>query len=166
MYAHPCTSGSDPHLLGAFTALIRKLGVRGLEVTELYSVEPFETDHINPYGLVFCYLCDDDSKVKNEFGDEDDLEDPDARSVWFANQLSDDACASQAILNVLFNCKGIELGPELRDFASDTEKMSPVVSQASTIECRCGTEVSMGQMRGLAISNSSLIRETQNSLAR
>ncbi|RPD58222.1 cysteine proteinase [Lentinus tigrinus ALCF2SS1-7] len=135
---------SDP---GVFTTLIRKLGVRGLEVTELYSVEPFATDHLNPYGLIFCYLCEDGIGAQNDSGSSDDLEDPDARTIWFANQLSDDACSSQAILNVLFNCKGVDIGVELREFAADTEKMSPV-------------------MRGLAISNSSHIREAQNSLAR
>ncbi|PIL34313.1 hypothetical protein GSI_03088 [Ganoderma sinense ZZ0214-1] len=135
---------SDP---GVFTTLVRKLGVAGLEVTELYSVEAFATDHINPYGLIFCYLCEADTSAKPEFSPEDDLDDPDARSIWFANQLSDDACASQAILNVLLNCRDVDLGPELKEFAADTEKMSPV-------------------MRGLAISNSFHIREAQNSLAR
>ncbi|TBU28875.1 hypothetical protein BD311DRAFT_662555 [Dichomitus squalens] len=135
---------SDP---GVFTTLIRKLGVRGLAVTELYSVEPFATDHLNPHGLIFCYLCEEDTSAKPEFTAEDDLDDPDARSIWFANQLSDDACSSQAILNVLLNCQGVDLGPVLKEFAADTEKMSPV-------------------MRGLAISNSSHIREAQNSLAR
>ncbi|KAM5540043.1 hypothetical protein V8D89_006183 [Ganoderma adspersum] len=135
---------SDP---GVFTTLIRKLGVAGLEVTELYSVEAFATDHLNPYGLIFCYLCEPDSSAKPEFNADDDLDDPDAYSIWFANQLSDDACASQAILNVLLNCRGVDLGQELKEFAADTEKMSPV-------------------MRGLAISNSSHIREAQNSLAR
>ena len=115
--------------LGVFTTLIRKLGVSGLEVTELYSVEAFATDHLNPYGLVFCYLCEADSSAKVEFSTDDDLDDLDARSIWFANQLSDDACASQAILNVLLNCRGLDLGQELREFAADTEKMSPVVSQ-------------------------------------
>ena len=115
---------------GVFTALIRKLGVRGLEVTELYGIEPSETDHLNPHGLVFCYLCDDDAGAEGEFRAEDELADPDARDVWFANQLSDDACASLAVLNVLFNCRGVDLGPALREFAADTEKMSPVVRLA------------------------------------
>ena len=110
--------------------LIRKLGVRGLEVTELYGIEPSETDHLNPHGLVFCYLCDDDAGAEGGFQEEDELADPDARDVWFANQLSDDACASLAVLNVLFNCRGVDLGPALREFAADTEKMSPVVRLA------------------------------------
>ncbi|KAI0364650.1 cysteine proteinase [Pilatotrama ljubarskyi] len=135
---------SDP---GVFTTLIRKLGVQGLEVTELYSVEPHETDHLNPYGLIFCYLCDGEGNTADALPSDKELDDPDARSIWFANQLSDDACASQAILNVLLNCKRIELGPVLTDFAADTKEMSPV-------------------MRGLAVSNLTLVREAQNSLAR
>ncbi|OSC98653.1 cysteine proteinase [Trametes coccinea BRFM310] len=135
---------SDP---GVFTTLIRRLGVRGLEVIELYSVEPYETDHLNPYGLILCYLCDSGEDTTNEFDADEELDDPDARPVWFANQLSDDACASQAILNVLLNCKGVDVGPVLREFAADTADMSPV-------------------MRGLAISNLPLIRQAQNSLAR
>ncbi|TFK94538.1 cysteine proteinase [Polyporus arcularius HHB13444] len=135
---------SDP---GVFTTLLHKLGIRGLEVTELYSVEAFATDHLNPYGLIFCYLCEDSPGAQDDTTISDDLEDPDARAIWFANQLSDDACSSQAILNVLLNCKGVDIGSELREFAADTEKMSPV-------------------MRGLAISNSSHIRQAQNSLAR
>ncbi|KAI0631539.1 cysteine proteinase [Trametes polyzona] len=135
---------SDP---GVFTTLVQTLGVQGLEVIELYSLEPYETDHLNPYGLIFCFLCDDgDENASNCFAGED-LDDPDARSVWFANQLSNDACASQAILNVLLNCKSIDVGPALAGFAADTKDMSPV-------------------MRGLAISNLALIREAQNSLAR
>ena len=124
--------------LGVFTTLIRKLGVCGLEMTELYSIEPFATDHLNPYGLVFCYRCDEEVDAQEEFGEDEELEDPDARAVWFANQLSDDACASQAILNVLLNCKGVDAGPQLREFATDTEKMSPVVgSSLQLLELPC-----------------------------
>lgn len=56
-----------------------------------------------------------------------DFDDPAAENVWFANQLSDDACASHAILNVILNCPSIELGEELEGFKRETEAMSPVV---------------------------------------
>lgn len=119
---------------GVFTAFIRKLGVQGLEVIELYSVEPYETDHLNPYGLIFCYLCDSGDDTTDEFAGNEDLNDPDARSIWFANQLSDDACASQAILNVLLNCEDIDIGPSLKEFAADTDRMSAVVGDCT--KCR------------------------------
>ncbi|KAI0665570.1 cysteine proteinase [Trametes maxima] len=135
---------SDP---GVFTTLIQKLGVSGLEVIELYGIEPCDTDHLNPYGLIFCYLCDSNPDPADPLSAEVELEDTDARPIWFANQLSNDACASLAILNVLLNCNNVELGPDLEEFAADTHEMSSV-------------------MRGLAFSNRASIREAQNSLAR
>ncbi|KAJ3501140.1 hypothetical protein NLJ89_g9475 [Agrocybe chaxingu] len=76
-----------------------------------------------------------------------DFDDPAAERVWFANQLSDDACATHAILNVLLNCPHVDVGEDLRAFRRETEGMSPV-------------------MRGLAITNSPVIRPAHNYLAR
>ncbi|CAL1702373.1 unnamed protein product [Somion occarium] len=136
---------SDP---GVFTMLMRKLGVHGLEVMELYDIEPWAVDHLDPHGLIFCYLCADENGTEDEDVQDDcDAPDPDAQDIWFANQLSDDACASQAMLNIIFNCRGVQLDPSLHRFHMDTEKMSWV-------------------MKGLAITNCQFIREAQNSLAR
>ncbi|THH32703.1 hypothetical protein EUX98_g1490 [Antrodiella citrinella] len=133
---------SDP---GLFTMLLRKLGVEGLEVTEVYDIAPWAIDHLNPRGLIFCYLCPDATESgEDELYDGPDL---DAEDVWFAHQLTDDACASQALLNVIFNCEGIELGDNLNMFLEDTRKMSP-------------------EMKGLSITNSSAIRDAHNSFAR
>ncbi|KAF8890508.1 hypothetical protein CPB84DRAFT_1749049 [Gymnopilus junonius] len=76
-----------------------------------------------------------------------DFQDPSAERVWFANQLSDDACATHSILNVVLNCPGVDVGEELRRFREDTKEMSPV-------------------MRGLAVTNSLTIRAAHNALAR
>ncbi|PBL04019.1 cysteine proteinase [Armillaria gallica] len=57
-----------------------------------------------------------------------------------ANQLNDDACTSQAILNILLNCSNINIGMELSEFKEYTREMSP-------------------KMKGLAISDSSLSHE-------
>ncbi|KAG6820306.1 hypothetical protein H0H93_002570 [Arthromyces matolae] len=129
---------SDP---GVFTSLTRKLGVRNIELVEMYDIEPWAVDHLNPHGLIFCFLWRKDVHRPADFND------PAAEHVWFANQLSDDACASHAILNVLLNCPDVDIGDELRRFKVDTEKMSPV-------------------MKGLAITNSPLLRRSHNSLAR
>ncbi|KAG7442154.1 cysteine proteinase [Guyanagaster necrorhizus] len=126
---------------GVFTTLTRKLGVKHLEIVELYDIEPWAVDHLHPYGLVFCFRWRKDTHRPAEF------KDPAAEHVWFANQLSDDACASQAILNILFNCSNVNIGKDLSDFKEYTREMSP-------------------EMKGLAISNSSLIRNAHNSLAR
>jgi ubiquitin carboxyl-terminal hydrolase L5 len=111
---------SDP---GVFSSFIRSLGVNGLQVVELYDIEPWAVDHLSPYGLVFCFLWHKDVHRATDF------DDPDAERVWFANQLSDDACASLAILNVLLNTSNdVDLGPRLREFKTETERMSSVVS--------------------------------------
>ncbi|KAI0310594.1 hypothetical protein OF83DRAFT_1088265 [Amylostereum chailletii] len=129
---------SDP---GVFTSLIRSLGMRGLEVVELYGIEPWAVSHLKPHGLIFCFLWHKDAHRPADF------DDPSAEQVWFANQLNDDACASLAILNVLLNCPACDVGDQLHEFKAETQAMSPV-------------------MKGLAISNSPFIRRVHNALAR
>ncbi|KAF9554244.1 cysteine proteinase [Agrocybe pediades] len=129
---------SDP---GVFTSLTRSLGIHGLELVEMYDIEPWAVDHLKPHGLIFCFMWHKDTHRPTDFND------PAAERVWFANQLSDDACATHAILNVLLNCPHIDVGEEMRAFKRDTEGMSPV-------------------MRGLAVTNSPIIRPAHNSLAR
>lgn len=75
-----------------------------------------------------------------------DFDDPAAERVWFANQLSDDACASLAILNIALNCPDIDIGEELAGFRRETESMSPVVGflglrisvSSNKVLLRCG----------------------------
>ncbi|TDL17093.1 cysteine proteinase [Rickenella mellea] len=129
---------SDP---GVFTTLIRRLGVTGIEVEEVYDIQPWALDHLKPKGLILCFMWRHDTHRAGDF------EDSAAERVWFANQLSEDACASQAILNVLFNCPDVELGDALSRFKADTAKMSSMD-------------------KGLAIPNLPLLREAQNSMAR
>ncbi|TEB18767.1 cysteine proteinase [Coprinellus micaceus] len=123
---------SDP---GVFTSLVRGLGVMGVEFIEVYGIEPWAMDHLEPYGLVLCFLWRKDSHRPADFDDP------------AAEKLSDDSCATHAILNVLLNCPGIDVGPELEAFKLETEEMSPL-------------------MRGLSVTNIPLLRETHNALAR
>lgn len=105
-----------------FTSLTRKLGIKNISLVELYDIEPWATDHLGViHGLVFCFLWKKDIHRPAEF------ENPE--QVWFANQISDDACASHAILNVLLNCPCLDLGRDLQDFKDETKDMSPVVSR-------------------------------------
>lgn len=111
-----------------FTSLTRKLGIRGLEVVELYDIEPWAVDHLrNLRGLIFCFLWNKDAHHPADF------EDPAAERVWFANQLIDDACASQAILNIVLNCPDVDIGGGLKRFRAETEKMSAVVSLCKSL---------------------------------
>jgi ubiquitin carboxyl-terminal hydrolase L5 len=76
---------------------------------------------LNPRGLIFCFLWHKDNHRPADF------DDPDGGRVWFANQLINDACASQAILNIVLNCPDIEIGEQLRNFKAETSEMSAVV---------------------------------------
>lgn len=109
---------SDP---AVFTSLCRKMGIDGIEVVEMYDIEPWAVDHLSPLGLIFCFLWRKDHHRPAEF------DDPAAELVWFANQLIDDACASHAILNIVLNRQDIQVGEKLRTFREDTRKMSSVV---------------------------------------
>lgn len=101
--------------------MTRGFGVKRAELVELYDIEPWAVDHLDPYGLIFCFTWRKDVHRPTDF------DDPAADHVWFANQLSDDACATHAILNVLFNCPDIDLGDELTDFREQTQEFSSVV---------------------------------------
>jgi hypothetical protein len=117
---------SDP---GVFTTLVRTLGAQDLQVVELYDIEPWASENLHPiYGLVFCFLWrrDNDAPLNKKPNGPEEGED-DSAKLWFANQLSDDACASMAILNVLLNVEEVDVGEKLREFRGETERMSSPV---------------------------------------
>ncbi|KAJ6576285.1 hypothetical protein B0H10DRAFT_2199126 [Mycena sp. CBHHK59/15] len=93
---------------GAFTSLARKLGIRGVELIELFDIEPDGVAHLTLRGHMFCFLWHKDAHCACDFAD------PVAERVWFANQLSGDACALLALLNIVFNCPDVNRGMEFR----------------------------------------------------
>ena len=77
-------------------------------------------------------------------------------------KVINNACATQALLQILLNCDQVDLGDELRNFKEFAAALPSDVSCRSlalTLNRWC-------QMKGLTISNSELIRNVHNSFAR
>ena len=94
------------------------------------------------HGLVFLF------KWRPGESDSQRAEDPaSVPGVYFPAQVIGNACATQAILGVLMNAEGVELGDDLANLKEFTRDFPP-------------------DLKGLAISNCEGIRRAHNSFAR
>jgi len=136
-----CLIESDP---GVFTELIQKFGVTGVQVEELWSLDQDQFQSLNPvYGLIFLFKWTKDDEPSGSVVMDSRLE-----KIFFAKQVINNACATQAILSVLLNIASsdVKLGSTLQEFKDF-----------------CGSFD--GVMKGLALSNSEPIRAVHNSFS-
>lgn len=138
-----CTIESDP---GVFTELLTSIGVKGVQVSEVYSIDYGTLRALSSledlHGLVFLFAYGADTTRDGE------LVTPALGEVFFAKQVITNACATQAILSIVLNSPGIDCGAELAAFK---EFVSAAAMDAETA--------------GLTISNSQIIRDAHNSFA-
>ncbi len=100
-----CTIESDP---GVFTELIEGLGVKDTSVSEIYSFDMAEEwQKQGCQGFIYLF------KYKREEDPRPVVDAPEG--MFFARQVVQDACATQALLSVLMNAD-VELGEMLSDF--------------------------------------------------
>lgn len=133
-----CTIESDP---GVFTELIKNIGVKGVQVEEILDIDALETSKEPVYGLIFLFKY-----MKNAGYTPNVLQYWD-NDLFFAKQIIENACATQAILGVLINNSDkIDIGPTLKDLKSFTAEMDP-------------------NTRGLALSNCEKIKIEHNKFA-
>jgi ubiquitin carboxyl-terminal hydrolase L5 len=134
-----CTIESDP---GVFTELIEELGVRDTEVSEIYSfeaVEDWQKEGLNGLIYLFRYTRDDDPANVLHV-------DP-PEGMFFARQIVQDACGTQALLAILLNSPDLPIGAALSEFREFTMWLDP-------------------ESRGIEIGNHARIRAVHNSFAR
>lgn len=132
-----CTIESDP---AVFRELMEKLGVCDIDVEEIYALgdEQYLKSLEPIYGFIFLFKWTSETR-KNAV-----VFDPD---VFFAKQAINNACATQAILSVLFNIDQLEIGPVLNNVKAFCEPLD-------------------FYSRGLAIGESEDIRTIHNSFAK
>ncbi|KAI5701993.1 hypothetical protein M8J76_004411 [Diaphorina citri] len=137
-----CLIESDP---GVFTELIRGFGVQGVQVEELWSLEPENLKILQPvHGLIFLFKLREDTEPAGSIVQDSRLE-----TIFFAKQVVNNACATQAILSILLNNSDpeVKLGSVLTEFKDFCQSFDPT-------------------MKGYALSNSQPIRTVHNSFAR
>ncbi|GAA5889218.1 hypothetical protein JCM6882_000678 [Rhodosporidiobolus microsporus] len=134
---------SDP---GVFTGLLHELGVRGLEVDELWGLDQALLQELGPiHAFVFLFKWIGHGEAEKMDGK---LEEPEGPH-YFAHQVINNACASIALLNAVLNIHdpNVQLGQELSNLQAFSDGLD-------------------AETRGWTISNSEKIREVHNSFAR
>ncbi|PHH87279.1 hypothetical protein CDD83_9070 [Cordyceps sp. RAO-2017] len=92
------------------------------------------------FGLIFLF------HYAPQLVDEEE-EDGEEAPVWFANQTTNNSCASVALVNIVMNAEDVELGDELQNFKDLTKDLNSA-------------------LRGYQIGANDFIRAAHNSFAR
>ncbi|KAJ1610617.1 ubiquitin C-terminal hydrolase [Cryptosporidium canis] len=136
-----CTIESDP---GVFTELVERYGVKGVQFAEIYDYSNTGMDFIiqeygNIYGIIFLFKITDKYK---EIHFAQPTEAP--PGMFYAHQVINNACATQAILSIILNRQDIDIGPHLEEFKNFSSSFDPMT-------------------KGLVIGNSEVLRTAHNS---
>ncbi|KAJ6111615.1 hypothetical protein N7523_007676 [Penicillium sp. IBT 18751x] len=133
-----CEIESEPAL---FNVMLREFGVKGVHVQEVMSLDEEGLGYLEKpvYGLIFLFRWREDDAEKQEASCPD--------GIWFANQTAGNSCASVALLNIVNNIPGIDLGENLQRFRDFTMPFTPA-------------------LRGDAINNFDFVKHVHNSFAR
>lgn len=113
---------SDP---GLFTLLLEDFGVRGVQVEEVYDLQ--KTIEGPVFGFIFLFKWIEERRSRRKVATEESfVEDEETiNSIFFAQQMVPNSCATHALLSVLLNCPQIFLGPTLARLKEHTANMNP-----------------------------------------
>ncbi|RXK37614.1 hypothetical protein M231_05156 [Tremella mesenterica] len=142
---------SDPSV---FEQLLVDVGVEGLQVDELYSLDEETFDQLKPVkAFIFLFRW----VGKEQDGYKAGIEvDPQDCGIFFANQVVNNACGTMAALNAVMNIPEVD-----SEYQGESIKIGPELQRMK--------EFSMGMDSvnlGHLISSNPLIREIHNSFSR
>merc|ERR1712216_828242 len=128
-----CTIESDP---GVFTSLCEEIGVKGVQFEEVYSLDAESMAAIDAeeiFGLVVLFKWKKDTEQKPSVNASDS-------GIFFAQQVIQNACGTQAILNCLLNVppEKLELGKALCDLREFHCPIGPADERPCFRELRSG----------------------------
>lgn len=150
---------SDP---GLFTLLVEDFGCQGVQVEEIYDLQKPNIADGPVYGFIFLFKWIEERRSRNRYNSSaghtssrsmDGCNNPvfvedekTLNSLFFAQQIIPNSCATHALISVLLNSDNVDLGPVLTRLKEDTKGMSP-------------------ENRGLAIGNTPELAAAHNSHA-
>ncbi|KAI9696189.1 MAG: hypothetical protein M1820_008257 [Bogoriella megaspora] len=112
-----CEILSDP---AYFNQMIKDLGVKGPKFTEVWNLDELVTGKNKPLALLLLFPYRGDS-------DDDSDEGKTPANLWFANQTTENNCATMAIINLIMNASNIEIGEHLTQFKAFTSDFTPAL---------------------------------------
>ncbi|KIW94265.1 uncharacterized protein Z519_05581 [Cladophialophora bantiana CBS 173.52] len=151
---------------GVFTSLIEQLGVKDVQVEELFSLNADWIRALSPvYGVIFLFKWigqGSESKGTPQDGSYDRAAVED-EGLFFAAQTIQNACGTQAILSVVLNNdKSVEASSSGADAATGARiDIGPALQEFKDFT----TGFDAG-LRGESLSNSEMIRTVHNSFAK
>jgi len=117
---------SDP---GLFTLLLEDMGVVGTQVEEIYDLQKESlVEGGQCYGAIFLFRWIEERRSRRKLVDEQTLYVKDetvVNSIFFAQQMIPNSCATHALVSVLLNCPSLELGNTLSKLKTHVQGMSP-----------------------------------------
>uniref|UniRef100_A0A3P8ULC6 Ubiquitin carboxyl-terminal hydrolase n=1 Tax=Cynoglossus semilaevis TaxID=244447 RepID=A0A3P8ULC6_CYNSE len=123
--------------------------VKGVQVEEIYDLQSKCPSPV--YGFIFLFKWIEERRSRrkvNTLVDETSVIDEEiVNDMFFAHQLIPNSCATHALLSVLLNCSGVELGTTLSRMKAFTKGFSP-------------------ESKGYAIGNAPELARAHNSHAR
>ena len=156
-----CTIESDP---GVFTSLIESFGVQNAQLSELWSLDNDSLAQLcdtngGVFGLIFLFKWD--ATLAMQSAQRSESGDPGSNiphDLFFAKQVTTDACATQAILSILLNAN---------DDSKDSNSTSPSLTLGEMLSnFKSFTCTFPPDLKGEAIGSNTEIKDAHNSFAK